>query len=461
MREFGQIVAFRLVSRSLLPEVPHTIIRAEAIDVRFPTSKMLDGSDAMNADPDYSAAYLRLFTEDENLTGDSLVFTIGRGNEVQIAAIEILVEKVIGLKTDDALIRIGEIGRELSSDSQLRWLGTDKGVFHMGTGAVINALWDLFAKERDLPLWKLLSNLTPEELVAIVDFRYLCDALTPTEALEILQAATSHREANEKSLYSHGVPAYTTSPGWLGYSDVKMLDLTRQAIADGFTLIKYKCGKSIEDDRRRLAKVRELVGPDFKIAIDANQVWDVDTAINWVNQLQEFGLEWIEEPTHPDDVVGHARIAKEVWPTKVATGEMAANRIIFKQLLQLEAISFMQIDATRVAGVNENIANILLASKFGIPVVPHAGGVGLCEMVQHLAIFDAVAVSGHHPNRRVEFVDHLHEHFLEPAKVVAGAYRAPVMPGSGAQMNDKSIQRYRYPSGEYWHSELSKNGGSQ
>jgi len=422
---------------------------------------MLDGSDAMNADPDYSAAYLRLFTEDENLTGDSLVFTIGRGNEVQIAAIEILVEKVIGLKTDDALIRIGEIGRELSSDSQLRWLGTDKGVFHMGAGAVINALWDLFAKERDLPLWKLLSDLTPEELVAIVDFRYISDALTPSEALGILQAAVIHRGENEKYLHSHGVPAYTTSPGWLGYSDDKMLDLTRQAIADGFTLIKYKCGKSIEDDRRRLAKVRELVGPDFKIAVDANQVWDVDAAINWVNELQEFGLEWIEEPTHPDDVVGHARIAKEVWPTKVATGEMAANRLIFKQLLQLEAISFMQIDATRVAGVNENIANILLASKFGIPVVPHAGGVGLCEMVQHLAIFDAVAVSGHHTNRRVEFVDHLHEHFLEPAKVVAGAYRAPVLPGSGAQMNDKSIQRYRYPSGEYWHSELSKNGASR
>ena len=422
---------------------------------------MLDGSDAMNADPDYSAAYLRLFTEDENLTGDSLVFTIGRGNEVQITAIEILVERVIGLKTDDALIRIGEIGRELSSDSQLRWLGTDKGVFHMGAGAVINALWDLFAKERDLPLWKLLSDLTPAELVAVVDFRYISDALSPTEALEILQAAEIHKGANEKYLHSHGVPAYTTSPGWLGYSDDKMLDLTRQAIADGFTLIKYKCGKSIEDDRRRLAKVRELVGPDFKIAIDANQVWDVDAAINWVNELQEFGLEWIEEPTHPDDVVGHARIAKEVWPTKVATGEMAANRLIFKQLLQLEAISFMQIDATRVAGVNENIANILLASKFGIPVVPHAGGVGLCEMVQHLAIFDAVAVSGHHPNRRVEFVDHLHEHFLEPANVVAGAYRAPVRPGSGAQMNDESIHRYRYPSGEYWQSELSKNGASR
>ena len=440
--------------------MPHTIIRAEAIDVRFPTSKMLDGSDAMNADPDYSAAYLRLHTNSDSLTGDSLVFTIGRGNEVQIAAIEILVEQVVGLDTQDAFERIGEIARKLSSDSQLRWLGSDKGVFHMAAGAVLNALWDLFAKERGVPLWKLLSDLTPAQLVAAIDFRYISDALTPAEALEILQRAEAARSVNETTLRSHGVPAYTTSPGWLGYTDEKMLDLTRQAIADGFTLIKYKCGKSIDDDRRRLAKVRELVGPDFKIAIDANQVWDVDQAINWVNQLQEFGLEWIEEPTHPDDVVGHARIAKEVLPTKVATGEMAANRMIFKQLLQLGAISFMQIDATRVAGVNENIANILLAAKFGIPVVPHAGGVGLCEMVQHLAMFDAVAVTGHHANRRVEYVDHLHEHFVEPAKVVAGAYQAPALPGSGAEMKDASIQRYSYPTGSYWSSELSTNGAT-
>ena len=439
----------------------HTILRAEAIDVRFPTSKMLDGSDAMNADPDYSAAYLKLFTDDPALTGDSLVFTIGRGNEVQIASIEILMEQVVGLRTDDAFARIGEIGRKLSADSQLRWLGSDKGVFHMAAGAVVNALWDLFAKERKVPLWKLLGDLTPEQTVATIDFRYISDALTPTEALEILTAAQEKKLVNAQILLEKGVPAYTTSPGWLGYSDEKMLDLTGKAVTDGFTLIKYKCGRSVEDDRRRLSKVRKLVGPDFKIAIDANQVWDVDVAIDWVNQLQEFGLEWIEEPTHPDDVVGHARIAKEVAPTKVATGEMAANRLIFKQLLQLGAISFMQIDATRVAGVNENIANILLAAKFGIPVVPHAGGVGLCEMVQHLAMFDAVAVSGHHHNRKIEYVDHLHEHFVEPAKVEAGAYKAPVLPGSGAHMITESIQKYRYPTGHYWVSELSTNGASQ
>ena len=440
--------------------MPHTIVAAEAFDVRFPTSKMLDGSDAMNADPDYSAAYLKLFTEDASLTGDSLVFTIGRGNDVQIAAIEILMERVVGLDTSDAFKRIGEIARSLSADSQLRWLGTDKGVFHMAAGAVLNALWDLFAKERKVPLWKLLSDMTPEELVAAIDFRYIADALTPAEALEILKAAQSGKAENEKVLLAQGVPAYTTTPGWLGYTDEKMLSLTREAVADGFSLIKYKCGKSIEDDRRRLSKVRAEVGPNFKIAIDANQVWNVDTAIEWVNQLQEFGLEWIEEPTHPDDVVGHARIAKEVAPTKVATGEMAANRLIFKQLLQLNAISYMQIDATRVAGVNENIANILLAAKFNIPVVPHAGGIGLCEMVQHLAMFDAVSVTGHHDRRIVEYVDHLHEHFVEPARVVAGAYIAPALPGSGAHMINESIQKYSYPSGSYWVSELSTNGAS-
>jgi len=411
---------------------------------------MLDGSDAMNADPDYSAAYLKLFTSDDNYTGDSLVFTIGRGNDVQITAIQILAEQVIGLSTEDAFSNIGAIAHQLSADSQLRWLGTDKGIFHMAAGAVLNALWDLFAKERGLPLWKLLAELTPEQVVAAIDFRYIADVLTPEEALSILKRTESAKEINEKVLLEQGVAAYTTTPGWLGYSDEKMLELTRNAVTDGFSLIKYKCGKSVVDDRRRLAKVRAEVGPKFKIAIDANQVWDVDVAIDWINQLQEFDIEWIEEPTHPDDVVGHARIAREVAPIKVATGEMAANRLIFKQLLQLNAISFMQIDATRVAGVNENLANILLAAKFEIPIVPHAGGIGLCEMVQHLAMFDAVAVTGHHEKRLVEYVDHLHEHFLQPTKVVLGHYMAPVGPGSSAEMHEASIKEYVYPHGKYW-----------
>jgi len=425
------------------------IISSESFDVRFPTSTMLDGSDAMNADPDYSAAYLRLNT-DSAISGDSLVFTIGRGNDIQIAAINILAQKVVGLHLDDAFTNIGAIAKELSSDSQLRWLGPDKGVFHMAAGAVLNALWDLFSKNKGVPLWKFLSDMSPEEIVGAIDFRYISDALTSGQALEILDRQEAHKAKNESILLSQGVPAYTTTPGWLGYSDEKMLKLTQEAVSEGFALIKYKCGKSLPDDRRRLTIIRELVGPDFPIAIDANQVWDVDVAINWVNSLREFNLRWIEEPTHPDDVLGHARIASEVAPTQVATGEMASSRIIFKQLLQSKAISVMQIDASRVAGVNENVANVLMAAKFGVAVCPHAGGVGLCEMVQHIAMWDSVAVTGHHPRRVVEYVDHLHEHFLEPALIHNGSYMPPVLPGAGAHMHQSSIDTYVFPSGEYW-----------
>lgn len=424
----------------------------ETFDVRFPTSKMLDGSDAMNQDPDYSGAYLRIKT-DSDMHGDSLIFTIGRGNEVQIKALDILAEKVVGLDTADAFDNIGDIARQLSGDSQLRWLGPDYGVFHMGAGGVLNALWDLFAKERKVPLWKLLSDLTPEQVVNAVDFRYITDALNRSQALDILNRQLDYKSSNEAKLRTQGVLAYTTSPGWLGYTDEKMLKLTQKAMDQGFTLLKYKCGKSLEDDKRRLRKVRELVGPDFSIAIDANQVWDVDEAITWINELREFKLRWIEEPTSPTDVVGHAKIAAGVAPTAVATGEMAGSRIIFKQLLQSKGFSVMQIDATRVAGVNENIANILMAAKYSVPVCPHAGGVGLCEMVQHLAMFDAVAVTGHHPGRIVEFVDHLHEHFVVPTDIQNGSYMVPLQPGAGAEMHQASIDKYQFPSGSYW-----KNG---
>lgn len=428
------------------------ITGVETFDIRFPTSKSLDGSDAMNQDPDYSGAYLRINT-DAGVHGDSLVFTIGRGNEVQLQAIEILAEKIVGLNTADALENIGGIARELSGDSQLRWLGPDYGVFHMGAGGVLNALWDLFAKERKVPLWKLLSDLSPQEIVNAIDFRYITDALSKTEALDILNRQVDYKADNEAKLRAQGVPAYTTSPGWLGYTDEKMLKLTQEAMDQGYKLLKYKCGKSLEDDQRRLKKVRELVGPDFAIAIDANQVWDVDDAITWINQLKEFKLTWVEEPTSPTDVVGHAKIAAGIAPTRVATGEMAGSRIIFKQLLQSKGFSVMQIDATRVAGVNENLANILMAAKFGVPVCPHAGGVGLCEMVQHLAMFDAVAVTGHHPGRVVEFVDHLHEHFLVPTDIQNGNYMAPLSPGAGAEIHQASIDEFKFPSGTYW-----KNG---
>jgi len=432
------------------------IISASVSDVRFPTSRMLDGSDAMNQDPDYSAAYLEFSTDDPQLSGHSLVFTIGRGNDIQIGAIKALTGKIVGLTVENAFAQIGKISRELSSDSQLRWLGPDVGVFHMGAGAVLNALWDLFAKWRKVPLWKLLADMSPEEIVGAIDFRYISDALTPEEALSILKKAEGAKAKNEELLLKEGLQAYTTTPGWLGYTDEKMLSLTQAAVNDGFKLIKYKCGLSLDDDKRRLKKVRELVGPNFDIAIDANQVWDVDQAIKWVNQLKEFNLRWIEEPTHPEDVVGHARIAKEIAPTPVATGEMANNRMIFKQLLQLNAISVMQIDATRVAGVNENLANILMAAKYGIPVCPHAGGVGLCEMVQHLAMFDAVAVTGSHTKRVVEFVDHLHQHFKTPVKVVNGHYMAPTDTGSGAEMLQSSITEFLFPNGTYWSKEENK-----
>ena len=428
------------------------IIGIETFDVRFPTSKMLDGSDAMNQDPDYSGAYLRINT-DSGVHGDSLVFTIGRGNEVQIKALDILGEKIVGLDTADALENIGNIARELSGDSQLRWLGPDYGVFHMGAGGVLNALWDLFAKERKVPLWKLLADLSPQQIVNAIDFRYITDALNKQQALDILNRQVDYKADNEAKLRANGVPAYTTSPGWLGYTDEKMLKLTQEAMDQGFKLLKYKCGKSLEDDKRRLRKVRELVGPDYAIAIDANQVWDVDEAISWINELKEFKLTWIEEPTSPTDVVGHAKIAAGIAPTRVATGEMAGSRIIFKQLLQAKGFSVMQIDATRVAGVNENLANILMAAKYSVPVCPHAGGVGLCEMVQHLAMFDAVAVTGHHPGRIVEFVDHLHEHFVVPTDIQNGNYMAPLQPGAGAEIHQASIDIYQFPNGTYW-----KNG---
>lgn len=426
------------------------IIATESFDVRFPTSKMLDGSDAMNQDPDYSAAYLRVKTDNPNIYGDSLVFTIGRGNDLQITAINMLAEKVHRLNVEDAFSNIGKIARDLSADSQLRWLGPDYGVFHMAAGAVLNALWDLFAKTRGVPLWKLLSDMSPEATADAIDFRYISDALSRNDALTILGKMEAQRSVNEKILLERGLPAYTTSPGWLGYSDEKMLELTKQAIKDGFGLIKYKCGRLLEDDQRRLGKVRTLVGPKFPIAIDANQVWDVNQAIDWINALQEYNLTWVEEPTSPNDVLGHSTIAREVSPTPIATGEMASSRIIFKQLLQTNAISVMQIDSTRVAGVNENLANILLAAKFSIPVCPHAGGVGLCEMVQHLAMWDAVSVTGHHDKRVVEYVSHLHDHFRDPVLIKHGSYMAPQLPGSSAEMHQKSIDYFSYPSGSFW-----------
>ena len=424
-----------------------TIVSVDTRDIRFPTSLQLDGSDAMNPDPDYSAAYVVIRTDaGDGVEGHAFVFTIGRGNEVQTAAIRSLRGHLVGRDVESLLGDMGATWRELVHDSQLRWLGPEKGVMHMAVGAVVNALWDLRAKRAGLPLWRLLAGLTPEELVSLVDFRYLSDALTPADALEILRRAEPGREGRMRALLERGYPAYTTSPGWLGYSDEKLARLCREAIADGFGQIKLKVGADLDDDIRRLRVAREVCGPDFPIAIDANQRWEVSEAIAWVNALAEFGIAWIEEPTSPDDVLGHAEIARGVAPVRVATGEHAQNRVIFKQLLQADAIAVMQIDAARVGGVNENIANLLLAAKFGVPVCPHAGGVGLCEAVQHLSMFDFVAVSGSREGRMIEYVDHLHEHFVVPTDVRGGVYRAPLAPGIGMEMKAASRAAYEFGS---------------
>lgn len=422
------------------------ITAIETNDIRFPTSATLDGSDAMNADPDYSAAYVRVVTDDDDgLEGHGFVFTIGRGNDVQVAAIEALADHVVGRELGELLDDMGATWRGFVWDSQLRWLGPEKGVMHMAIGAVVNALWDLKAKRAGLPLWQLLARMTPEQIVALVDFRYLTDALAPEEALALLRAAEPGRAAREAELLENGYPAYTTTPGWLGYSDEKLVRLAKEAVADGFTMIKLKVGADVDDDIRRMRLAREAVGPNIRIGTDANQRWGVAEAIEWMSRLAEFDVAWIEEPTSPDDILAHAAIARGVAPIPVATGEHMANRIMFKQFLQAGALQVLQIDATRVGGVNENIAILLLAAKFGVPVCPHAGGVGLCEAVQHLSMFDFVAVTGSREGRVIEFVDHLHEHFTTPVDVRGGAYHAPTAPGAGTEMLADSRARYSFP----------------
>src|SRR3954447_21169266 len=417
---------------------PAVITSLDTYDVRFPTSLHLDGSDAMNPDPDYSAAYAVIRTDaGDGLEGHGFAFTIGRGNDVQVAAIRALEPFVIGLPVEETLASMGDVWRTLVHDSQLRWLGPEKGVMHMAISAVINALWDLAAKRAGKPLWRLLAELTPEQLVALVDFRYLGDALTRDDALEILRRAEPGRAERVQALLERGYPAYTTTPGWLGYSDAKLARLCREAVDAGYAQIKLKVGASLDDDIRRLRIAREACGPSIRIAVDANQRWDVDDAVRWIKALDPYEPWWVEEPTSPDDVLGHAAIRRQVRPIRIATGEHVQNRIVFKQLMQAEAIDVVQIDAARVAGVNENLAILLLAAKFGLPVCPHAGGVGLCELVQHLAMFDYVAVSGR--VEVIEYVDHLHEHFVDPVVVEDARYRAPTAPGFSAQMTREAL----------------------
>jgi L-fuconate dehydratase len=428
-----------------------TIAALEARDVRFPTSRSLDGSDAMHPDPDYSAAYVVLHTDaDDGLEGHGLTFTLGRGTEICVVAARALEPLVVGRTLEGIESNMRGFWRSLVSDGQLRWLGPEKGVVHLAAAAVVNAVWDLRAKREGKPLWKLLVDMSPEELVACIDLSYVADVLDPVEALELLRRAQAGREEREAELLRDGYPAYTTSAGWLGYDDDKIAALVRQAVDDGFTHVKMKVGRDREDDARRAALIREALGSGRRLMMDANQVWGVDEAIAAMGPLREFDPWWIEEPTSPDDVLGHARIRREIAPIRVATGEHVQNRIVFKQLFQAEAIDVCQLDACRLGGVNEAIAVLLLAAKFGVPVCPHAGGVGLCEYVQHLAAFDYVAVSGSLENRVVEWVDHLHEHFVDPAVVKDGRYRLPSAPGYSVELLPESLEDYEFPTGAAW-----------
>jgi len=427
------------------------ITALETHDVRFPTSLALQGSDAMNPDPDYSAAYLVLRTDRaDGLAGHALAFTIGRGNDVQTAALDALAPMVVGLSVDEVVNDLGGFARRLTGDSQLRWLGPEKGVMHMAIGAAINAAWDMASRNAGKPLWRFIADMTPEQIVAQVDFRYLTDALTPAQALDILRRAESGKAARIEQLLTEGYPAYTTSPGWLGYSDTTMQQLVREAVADGFRTIKLKVGLDPVADLRRCRLAREAAGPDVAIAIDANQRWDVQTAIDWLRPLKALDLAWIEEPTSPDDVLGHAAIRQGVAPLPVSTGEHTHNRVMFKQLFQAQAVDLVQIDAARVGGVNENLAILLLAAHYGVRVFPHAGGVGLCELVQHLAMADFIAISGKKDDRAIEFVDHLHEHFVDPVTISRGHYMAPTRPGFSAEMHAPSVADHSYPDGAVW-----------
>jgi L-fuconate dehydratase len=430
------------------------IVGVQAYDIRFPTSRTLAGSDAMNTDPDYSAAYVVLQTDHPaGLAGHGMTFTIGRGNEVCVTAIRALAPLVIGRTLESFTGDMRAFWRYITGDSQLRWIGPEKGAIHMATAAVVNAVWDLWAKLEGKPLWKLLSEMTPEQLVSCIDFRYITDALTPDEALDLLRRQAPTKAQREAEMLVQGFPAYTSGAGWSGYGDEQMRQLCREALAHGWRHFKLKVGLSLEDDLHRARIMRDEIGAESTLMLDANQVWEVNEAIAAMRHLADFDPFWIEEPTSPDDILGHASIARAIAPIRVATGEHVQNRIIFKQLFQTNAIGICQIDACRVGGVNEVLAILLMAAKFGIPVCPHAGGVGLCEYVQHLSLFDYIAVSGSLEHRMIEYTPHLHEHFVHPVIIRDGRYLPPEAPGYSVTMYPASIAAYSYPDGSAWATE--------
>jgi L-fuconate dehydratase len=419
-------------------------------DVRAPTSRTLSGSDAVHRDPDYSAAYAVLQSDRDGLEGHGFSFTIGRGNEIVCAAIGALAPLVVGADLDAITADFAGFHRRLTNESQLRWLGPDKGVIHLAAAALVNAIWDLWAKREGKPVWKLVADLSPERLLACVDLRYLSEALTREEALGLLRARAGTKAKREAELRREGYPAYLTSAGWLGYSDAKVRELTRAALDAGWTRFKAKVGIDVDSDVRRLAFLREQIGERCQLMADANQVWGVPEAIAWIRRFQPFRLRWIEEPTSPDDVLGHAAIRRGVTPIGVATGEHCANKVLFKQLMQAGALDYCQVDACRLAGLNEVLAVLLLAAKFGVPVCPHAGGIGLCEYVQHVSAIDYIAVSGSLDDRSTEYAEHLHEHFVDPVRVEGGRYRLPEAPGYSAQMKPESLAALAYPGGSEW-----------
>lgn len=423
----------------------------EVKDIRFPTSRELAGSDAMNLDPDYSAAYVILKTNQSGLEGHGLTFTIGRGNDICVAAAKALKHLVVGYDLSDITKNMGQWWHTLiHGDSQLRWIGPEKGVIHLASAAVVNAVWDLWAKSENKPLWRLISDMTPEEMVRCIDFQYITDAITPHEAIALLEKNESSKAERIQYLMQNGYPAYSTSAGWLGYSDEKMRRLCQELVNEGWRYLKLKVGANLEDDIRRCKIAREVVGPDFKLMVDANQKWDVGVAIEWMKQLAQFNPWWIEEPTSPDDVLGHAAIREAISPLRVATGEHCQNRILFKQFFQAKAIDVCQIDSCRLGGVNEILAVMLMAQKFNIPVCPHAGGVGLCEYVQHLSMVDYICISATLENRVLEYVDHLHEHFIDPVVIKNGCYMPPSLPGYSITMKPLSLKQYDYPNGPAW-----------
>ena len=416
----------------------------EVLDVRFPTSSQLDGSDAMNPDPDYSAAYVILKTNQAELSGHGLTFTIGRGNEICCAAIEAMRHLVVGLNIDEVRANPAKMWRDLTSDSQLRWIGPDKGAMHLATGAVVNAVWDLWAKIEGKPVWQLVAEMSPEQLVECIDFRYLTDCITPEEALQLLTKQAEGKAGRLQNLLAQGYPCYTTSAGWLGYSEEKLARLCQEAVDEGFNYIKLKVGRNLEEDKRRVQIARDIIGPERNLMIDANQIWERGEAIAWVKELA-FAKPWfIEEPTSPDDVEAHRAIREAIKPIQVATGEMCQNRIMFKQFIMREAIDVVQIDACRMGGVNEVLAVLLMAAKYGLKVCPHAGGVGLCEYVQHLSMIDYLCFSATHEGRVTEYVDHLHEHFIEPCDIQNAAYMPPKLPGFSIEMKPESLQEYLF-----------------